>query len=206
MAKSFFETVKQTLQNSAELRRKARNGVERLLKLIPDLVRRSINRQQIMQGNPDRIIDRFKLKDMGKMVAFFYDPKWKKKLPYYDTFPLVIPIEMYPDGFLGLNMHYLPPGYRAVLMDELYKVFYNNETVTDKQRIQMTYNIIKRHVRIRHYIPCIKRYLYSHVRSRIYPLKGQDWDIALFLPTANWKKASEQQVWADSVKKIRGQK
>ena len=41
----------------------------------------------------------------GKMNMFFYDPKHKKKLPYYDTFPLVLPIERYNDGFLGINFH-----------------------------------------------------------------------------------------------------
>ena len=39
---------------------------------------------------------------------FVYDPKYKKTLPYYDTFPLVLPLERYSDGFLGLNFHYLP--------------------------------------------------------------------------------------------------
>ena len=42
----------------------------------------------------------------GRLNMFFYDPKYKKKLPYYDTFPLVLPIERYPDGFLGINFHY----------------------------------------------------------------------------------------------------
>ena len=44
----------------------------------------------------------------GKLNMFFYNPKLKKELPYYDTFPLVLPIERYSDGFLGINFHYLP--------------------------------------------------------------------------------------------------
>ena len=44
----------------------------------------------------------------GRLNMFIYDPKLKKKLPYYDTFPLVLPLEKYNDGFLGLNFHYLP--------------------------------------------------------------------------------------------------
>ena len=51
----------------------------------------------------------------GKLNMFIYDPKWKKKLPYYDTFPLVLPLETYPDGFLGINMHYLPIPLRIKL-------------------------------------------------------------------------------------------
>ena len=45
---------------------------------------------------------------IGKLNMFFYDPKFKKTLPYYDTFPLVLPLEAYSDGFLGINFHYLP--------------------------------------------------------------------------------------------------
>ena len=30
---------------------------------------------------------------IGRLNMFFYDPKLKKKLPYYDTFPLVLPLE-----------------------------------------------------------------------------------------------------------------
>ena len=29
----------------------------------------------------------------GRLNLFFYDPKTKAKLPYYDTFPLVLPLE-----------------------------------------------------------------------------------------------------------------
>ena len=62
---------------------------------------------------------------MGKMYMFFYDPKHKATLPYYDRFPLVIPIERYPDGFLGLNMHYLAPKLRLSLLEGLMKITNN---------------------------------------------------------------------------------
>jgi hypothetical protein len=57
---------------------------------------------------------------IGKMYTFQYDPKLKEVLPYYDMYPLIFPIEIYSDGFLGINMHYLPPVMRAKLMDALY--------------------------------------------------------------------------------------
>ena len=40
--------------------------------------------------------DKNSLKDstiIGKMYFYYYDPKTKEKLKYYDRFPLVIPIE-----------------------------------------------------------------------------------------------------------------
>ena len=55
--------------------------------------------------------------EFGYMYAFKYDPKTKNDLPYYDTFPLIFPVRMDSDGFLGINFHYLPPVLRAKLMN-----------------------------------------------------------------------------------------
>ena len=44
----------------------------------------------------------------GEMYLFFYDPKHKDTLPYYDRLPLVLPFRKVPDGFYGINLHYLP--------------------------------------------------------------------------------------------------
>ena len=41
--------------------------------------------------------------NFGLMNFFVYSPKHEEKLPYYDRFPLVLPIEAYNNGFLGLN-------------------------------------------------------------------------------------------------------
>ena len=63
---------------------------------------------------------------LGKMYFYSYNPKWKDQLPWYDTFPLVFPIERYPDGFLGLNFHYLHPKHRRRYLREV-KTFVVNE-------------------------------------------------------------------------------
>ena len=69
----------------------------------------------------------------GNLNMFFYDPKFKKTLPYYDRFPLVLPIERYSDGFLGINLHYLPMTLRLQLLDNL--VDYSNNTKFDESTI-----------------------------------------------------------------------
>ena len=55
----------------------------------------------------------------GRMYTFFYDPKTKDKLPYYDRFPLIIMVKPAPGGFYGINLHYLPMGLRAKFLDAL---------------------------------------------------------------------------------------
>ena len=44
---------------------------------------------------------------IGRLNMFFYDPKLKKTLPYYDTFPLVLPLRNIMIGF-WYKFHYLP--------------------------------------------------------------------------------------------------
>ena len=56
----------------------------------------------------------------GRMSMFFYDPKFKNRLPYYDTFPLVLPLEPMKGGFIGLNFHYLPYGARFKFLQTCY--------------------------------------------------------------------------------------
>ena len=65
----------------------------------------------------------------GRLNMFTYNPKHRKTLPYYDTFPLVLPIEKYPDGFLGINLHYLDIRTRIRLLDRL--VDFSNNTKFD---------------------------------------------------------------------------
>ena len=55
----------------------------------------------------------------GRMFMYFYDPKHKKTLPYYDRFPLIFMVEKAERGFYGLNLHYLPHKQRAIFFDRL---------------------------------------------------------------------------------------
>ena len=139
----------------------------------------------------------------GSMYMFFYDPKLKQELPYYDRFPLVFPIEIYQDGFLGINLHYLPHRLRANLMDALYMTINNkrNDTTT---KLRITYEIMKSSSRMRYFKPCLKRYLAGHVLQKFIYIDPKDWDKALMLPTERFVKQSKQYVHTESVRSIRG--
>lgn len=140
---------------------------------------------------------------VGRMYFYLYDPKTKDDLPYYDIFPLVFPIERYPDGFLGINLHYLPLKWRAKLMDALYSTI-NNDLYDYTTKLRISYNILKRATKFKAFRPCVKRYLYSHVRSKFIEVYAAEWDMALMLPVASFKKATQAKVHRDSVKMIQG--
>ena len=123
--------------------------------------------------------------NFGALNMFIYDPKLKNKLPYYDTFPLVLPLERYRDGFLGINFHYLPYALRARLLSRLDP--------------NANYSALKNVKLVK---PTLKRYLNTNVRSRFRKLEEEDFMTAIMLPVQRFRKSSASKVWSDSRKAI----
>jgi len=146
--------------------------------------------------------DRLKNKSMiGKMYFYFYDPKTKDSMPYYDRFPLVIPIERYNDGFLGLNLHYIHPKNRMVLLDKLSDTI-SNDTYDENTKLKINYRYLAAASKIFEATPCIKRYLFTQIESRFLEITADEWDIAALLPVESFVGASPSKVYADSRKKF----
>jgi len=161
----------------------------------------SLSGNQIL-ASKNRLKRIVRREDLGRMCMFFYDPKYANELPYYDRFPLVIPIEFYNDGFLGINLHYLPPLQRAKLLDALIDLM-GNKYLDEKKRLTISYQFLTSYTRTRLYEPCIKRYLYKHARSKFYIVEPENWQIAVLLPTERFEKASKNRVFTESMQKIR---
>lgn len=157
----------------------------------------SVNTQQIIKNNTPKAVSRIM---RGHLYLFRYDPKLKQELPYYDIFPIIFVIDKKQDGFIGLNMHYLPFTYRARLMDALYEYVTGED---DLQRLKITYKILSSISKLRYYKPCLKYYLNNHVKSRFLHINPKEWDTAVFLPLHRFYKAKIQTVHKDSVAAIR---
>ena len=136
---------------------------------------------------------------LGKMYFFVYNPKHKMTLPYYDMFPLVLPVERYSDGFLGINFHYLAPKERAHLLDEI-KIFVNDKTLSEKTRIMLTYDMLRGFTKFKRAKPCLKRYITMYMKTQFIPILPDEWGPAIFLPVENFKKMSKKAVWMESKK------
>ena len=119
----------------------------------------------------------------GRMAMFFYDPKFKQRLPYYDTFPLVLPLEPMKGGFIGLNFHYLPYGARFAFLQQLQK-FTSNAKFDQSTKIQATYQQVKSNKYVK---ASIKRYLYSQVRSNFLRIDVNEMALAAYLPVAQFQ-------------------
>ena len=151
-------------------------------KKVADLSNR-ISAARLMRDNKLK-----KAPSFNKLHFFRYDPKLKAILPYYDTFPLVMPIQSAPGGFLGINFHYLPIPLRMKLLETL-----------DKRGFRGNYSKLKN---IREVKPTIKHYLKRQFVSGFLELEEDDYAPAIFMPVAQFKKASASQVWRDSRRNI----
>jgi hypothetical protein len=153
----------------------------------------------IDNADPFKRIENLVQNSIGKMYLFKYDPKGKDTLPYYDTYPLIFPIEYYGDSMLGINLHYLPPILRAKLMDALYSTI-NNEKFDKTTKLKISYSILSAASRYSYFKPCIKKYLYSHVRSSFLYIAPDEWDVVCMLPLQRFVGAGTDTVWRDSGK------
>ncbi len=133
----------------------------------------------------------------GRLYFFMYNPKHKGTLPYYDTFPLVLPIQKFSDGFLAINFHYLRPPDRAILFDEI-KIFANDRTLGPMTKIKIKYDMMRGFTRFKRAKPCLKRYLTTYMKSQFIPVGTDEWATALFLPVEQFRKRNKQAVWAAS--------
>ena len=119
----------------------------------------------------------------GRLNFFFYDPKYKQVLPLYDRFPLVLPLETIPGGFMGLNFHYIRPVQRFSLLNNLQR--FATGGMKPSTRIDATYDGIKG-VSITKNM--IKKYLYGHVRSSFLRVDFDEAALAVMLPVQQFKK------------------
>lgn len=159
---------------------------------------KTINRQNLLKD--DNLKTRTRALP-GRMFMYFYDPKHKKTLPYYDRFPLIFMIEKAKGGFYGLNLHYLPHKQRAIFFDRLTD-YATNKRYDLTTRLKLSYNLLKSASRLKSFAPCFKHYLSEHVRSRMIEVPASEWETVLFMPSENFKKQNKNQVWSDSRKMI----
>jgi hypothetical protein len=137
----------------------------------------------------------------GRMFMFFYDPKGKKQLPYYDRFPLIIMVGKAKGGFYGLNLHYLPNKLRAIFFDKLLS-FTNNNKYDETTKFKLTYNMLRSAASLKYFAPCFKHYLFSHLSSVPVEVPSTDWEIAVCLPTWKFVGDNNTSIWKESLKQF----
>ena len=162
--------------------------VARLTDPLPSQRAQLNTKGNISKGGPIR----------GALMMYIYKPINKLELPYYDRFPLVIPIEVYKKpvpGFVGLNLHYLDYYDRARLLDML-------QTLGQPGAIKLNrinYDILSAVRKYKMFRPCIKRYAIQNVLTNMALIPRDMWEIALYVPNEDFKKIrNKASIWRDS--------
>lgn len=187
MAETIFDKVRLTAQ-----------GTEKSVQWYQAQIKKmgTINSNKLMQTRSlltTRVLP-------GTLIMFLYDAKLKDTLPYYDAFPLVLPFRKTPDGFYGLNLHYLPYMARFKLLGYLSE-YANNDKMDEDTRIIASWRVLNSSSKLNMIKPCVKRYLYSQVESKFLTIPYPDWVTASQLPVERFQGANKAQVWKESRKK-----
>jgi len=190
MADSLFDKI-----SSAAYRARVNPRSKEAQKWFMDNVRNlNVSRTKVLN---DPALKKAGSVQIGDMIMYAYDPKLKNVLPYYDRFPLSVVVDIRKDGFDALNLHYINPDIRAAFLDELLKL--GPSQPNEKSRLtKIRYNLLKGASKFAPFKPCYKRYLSEHVKSNVTRVPMTDWEIAIFLPTEQFEKASLSKVFKDS--------
>jgi len=191
MAVSYFDQVKKEA-SAAGIKtntKKSMKWFRAKLRYMTDISRSKILKDSALQKANTPLV--------GRMFMYFYDPKHKKTLPFYDRFPLILMVDKAPGGFYGLNLHYLDPILRAAFFDRLLE-FTNNKKYDKTTRLRLSYDMLKAASKLKEFEPCFKHYLTSNIKSQITEVPASEWEVAIFLPTEQFTKSSKANVWKNS--------
>jgi hypothetical protein len=155
--------------------------------------RMKVNRRELVKEDPIQSKAR---SASGSMYMFFYDAKYRKTLPYWDAFPLIIAVGPAEKGFYGMNLHYLPIPLRAKFLDELMNIT-NNKKYDETTKFEVSYEFLNRAAKFKYFKPCFKHYLTAQVEGKLAYVPPPEWEIATFLPTAQFQ-GNKNQVYKDS--------
>jgi hypothetical protein len=184
------------LQKLADLRK---SGKKMSASAAQKWLKQVIQRSQFVSKTKGRIGGKINKNSLvpGVMVTYVYDAKTKDKLPYWDKHPLIIVTDVTADGWYGINFHYLAAGQRLALLEAL---MVKTIGKSFKQRVAVSYDMLKGAVKYKWYRPCFKRYLGNHLKTTPILIPVADWHAAVLLPTQKFVGASRQAVYKDSLR------
>lgn len=152
-----------------------------------------LRRKQEADKDPNRFVTPREMLP-GSMYMFYYDPKTKATLPYYDQFPLIFCLNVSPKGFTGINLHYLRPTLRMRLFEAL-RTRLSNRDYDERTRVLISYQTLRAASKYRYFRPCFKQYLSGHVISKMKWVHPSQWDNTIMLPNESFVGLRTTTIW-----------
>lgn len=176
-----------------------RRHTERSLKWFQRYITRNYHRTKPQELHTDtKLHTTFPI--VGYMYFFKYDAILKDVLPVWDKYPLIFPFDRYRDEetnheyLLGINLHYLPPKLRFEAMKALLTLR-NEKRYRDSTRLLISWNILKHLSNSHFYRHSVKKYRMDHIQSKFVKIPSQSWEMALYLPLAEWQNDNKHRAW-----------
>jgi vacuolar-type H+-ATPase subunit B/Vma2 len=79
-----------------------------------------------------------------------------------------------------------------------------NKIGENSRLMKMRYDLLKGVKKYKEFKPCFKHYLTSQIQGRMVRVPMTEWEIAIFLPTEQFKKVKSETVWRYSRKQYTG--
>lgn len=186
MPRSTYQSI---LHNSTpyELKTLSKQGQGWFRQQIRDIKKNRFNKYQfIINGRQDTV----RRLEVGKLYFFEYVAKYggmgsdiptSQQLPVWDRYPLVLPFTTAPNGFIGINLHYLPIRARAWLLDKLL-----GTANIPANKLRINWQILSSLSRIDIGQYATHRYLLNHITSPFRLVRIDDYANAIMLPFAGW--------------------
>lgn len=162
--------------------------------LLPDFVRRKldelareyrINGSSFLRNNIGKDMIKTPVDiNIGQMFFFMYKAE-TPNLPVWDRYPISIIISVTQEHFIGLNLHYIPPVLRLLVLDELIKID-NDKRIPVNKRLGTKAIFLEKIKNERVYAHCVKKYRRDRQRSPLLRIQPNEWIVASQIPLQKW--------------------
>jgi len=186
----------------------ARRNIARSRKWFSTIGRKNFNRvrlPKLMQGKTGNLTAKPKL--FG-FYLFSYDAIGFEEgtLPYFDRLPLSLIIDFTETGFVGINVHYLPPALRLAAFEVLLDLR-TEKRFRKSTKIKAQWAQLKAMSNSYLFKAAVKQYRWDRVRSQFLFIPAQDWELMMFLPSERFVSkdgSNAQAIQRKELKKARG--
>ena len=142
---------------------------------------KNINNKGKVSDYSDILMDRTKdrkLKLTGQVLIFRYKASSRTKI--YDKYPLVLVIGKTENGFMGLNIHYVPPRDRLKLILLMNSLVYDTQ---DNQKIRIKiFSLLTKNVFAKYTNVILNKYNTKNIMGKVKITTPEEWTNFAFLP------------------------
>jgi hypothetical protein len=131
------------------------------------------------------------------MWSFLYEAD-SDRLQYWDRIPLVLRMIDNKDDtntFMGMNLHYLYPRYRKILLLSLLRRV-TGDLENENARITKLNSTSLFKFPDKYGRACIRRYKYDNIRRKPIRIPPEHWLKMIYLPTYHFVGGRPNKVWA----------